>query len=375
MDIEKAYRNCCKVAIASVAVTTLLSASSLYAEDATPTTLPTVVEETPAEDVAPASEDAVVATPVTLDFEVVTDDSKVEEATTVTETPEVAVESTVEAETPVVVVEPTVEAETPEVAVEPTVVTGVPEVTQETTTVTETTVVTETTTTEVVEGAIGPDAEMLVGYAKEIIEAIEDKLEWKDIPVVMEMSAKMLGHFSKLTVEMKRDCLIDVLNYVIDNTDTPWLPDRLTDPFFKAMIPPFAYIFITDDFLAEIDFTVPQELVESKDFVGVAEMIRAKFSDGFRWSDLTFAIGAAFTFGEQLTDLSWEERGDVMIDLVDYIVDNTDTPWMPDSFSDPIFKAFAHTTIQVMVMSKKNEELGAGEAALLEEVAALAKNN
>ena len=191
---------------------------------------------------------------------------------------------------------------------------------------------------------------------KEIIDVIEDRLEWSDVPVIMDMSAKMLGHFSKLSIDMKRQSLIDVLNYVIDHTDTPWLPDRMTDPFFKAMVPPFAHIFISDDFLAEIDFSVPRGLVESKDFVGVADLIREKFADGFHWSDLTYTIGAAFSFGAQLDDMNWEERGQVMNDLVDYIVDKTDTPWMPDHFSDPVFKAFAHSTIQVMITSRMDKE-------------------
>lgn len=230
--------------------------------------------------------------------------------------------------------------------------------------------VTEVTTEEAVaeekvaeEESISPDADVLIGYAEEIIAAIEDKLQWSDVPVIMEMSAKMLGHFSNMSVDMKRQSLIEVLNYVIDHTDTPWLPDRMTDPFFKAMVPPFAHIFITDDFLSEIDFSVPEELVANQDFVGVADLIKERFQDGFRWSDLTFSIGAAFTFGAQLTDLSWEERGQVMSDLIDYIVDNTDTPWMPDHFSDPVFKAFAHSTIRVMVMSKQNEETGAADEA------------
>lgn len=274
-----------------------------------------------------ADEEGPVPAPVQLEETTTTDEVVVEETTATEEVANETTEETTE--------EVSTESETPQVEVTP----------------------------EEPVLVVGPDTEVLIGYAEEIIAAIEDKLEWSDVPVVMEMSAKMLGHLSNLSVEQKRVSLIEVLNYVIDHTDTPWLPDRWTDPFFKAMVPPFAHIFITDDFLKELDFSVPEELVANQDFVGVADLIREKFSDGFNWSDLTFTVGAAFTFGAQLDDLSWEERGQVMSDLVDYVVDNTDTPWLPDHFSDPVFKAFAHSTINVLVMSKKNEEAGAADEA------------
>ena len=209
--------------------------------------------------------------------------------------------------------------------------------------------------------AITLSPEDLIGYGKQIIEVLDSRLSWSDIPVVLEMSAKMVGHISQLSVEQKRDTLIEVLNYVIDHTNTPWLPDRLTDPIFKSMVPPFANMLVSEKFITEVDFSFPQELVENQDFEGAAELLRQRFAHGFRWSDLTFAVGAAFSFGAQLDDLSWESREQVMSEIVDFVIDKTNTPWLPDRFSDPIFKAFARSTIHVLVVSKQNEEQGTAE--------------
>ena len=196
--------------------------------------------------------------------------------------------------------------------------------------------------------------ETLAVYAEQMIRNIGEKLECKDFPHLIQMSAKMLECHSDLNLQEKKEASFKLLNYVLDHAETPWLVDNESASSIKDMLPSFIDLFMTENALTQTPFSVPQNVVDNKDSVGVVEILKEKFSEGFQWNDLTYSIEVAFSFGSKFDDLTWDERRFLMVELIDYLIDNTDRPCLPEAFSADFFKACAHETIQILVSSEQN---------------------
>jgi len=70
-------------------------------------------------------------------------------------------------------------------------------------------------------------------HAEKAMEAFEDGFQWSDlfglVPTIMEIVGEVKG----MKNEEKRESAEAILDYVIDETDIPWLPDSMVDPILK----------------------------------------------------------------------------------------------------------------------------------------------
>lgn len=66
--------------------------------------------------------------------------------------------------------------------------------------------------------------------------ALADGFQWEDVKTIIEVVTQF-SELTKLTGPEKRALAIAVANKVIDETDTPWLPDPLVDPLMKRLLP------------------------------------------------------------------------------------------------------------------------------------------
>ncbi len=71
-------------------------------------------------------------------------------------------------------------------------------------------------------------------FAAELLESFKDGFQFEDIVTVAEVT---LDHTAGEGIEEPEEFCVDAISYVIDNTDTPWLPDSLSDPLMKAFVP------------------------------------------------------------------------------------------------------------------------------------------
>ena len=94
--------------------------------------------------------------------------------------------------------------------------------------------------------------------------------------------------------------------------------------------------------------------------------LKAAFSDGFQWHDISIVIQSAIEFAENLKLLQYEgpDKKIVAIHLVSRVIDEVDTPWLPDWLVDPLLKAVVPSVIDLVVAASK------GEVAVNEEPAA-----
>ena len=84
--------------------------------------------------------------------------------------------------------------------------------------------------------------EQIEAEAAEILIAIGPKLELADLAVVAPKIMELVEAVSGMTNTDKHQTALNLLKYVLDHTDTPWLPDAVSDPLFlkladKVLIP------------------------------------------------------------------------------------------------------------------------------------------
>jgi len=76
---------------------------------------------------------------------------------------------------------------------------------------------------------------------KKAMDAIGETFEFTDLFEVVPLVMQMVERVEGMTSEEKEETAGALLDYVVDETDTPWLPDNLVDPWikkgFRAMMP------------------------------------------------------------------------------------------------------------------------------------------
>ncbi|NVB39146.1 hypothetical protein G6O69_14980 [Pseudenhygromyxa sp. WMMC2535] len=98
-----------------------------------------------------------------------------------------------------------------------------------------------------------------------------------------------------------------------------------------------------------------------------AEKIMAQFDDGWQWTDLFVIVPTVMELVEDATQMNGAEKQAAVEGVCDYVIDNTDIPWLPDNLIDPILKEGVRKLIPVIVDATKgkfgvNKSVNAGRA-------------
>ena len=70
-------------------------------------------------------------------------------------------------------------------------------------------------------------------HAKKLMESFEDGFQWSDVFTIVPAAMEIVGSVKEMTGAEKEESALGILDYIIDNTNTPWLPDSMTDPLLK----------------------------------------------------------------------------------------------------------------------------------------------
>lgn len=191
-----------------------------------------------------------------------------------------------------------------------------------------------------------PSKEMIMS-AKSIQKIFLDGFQWSDIPNLINICLGQLSHFENLSLNDQKKKLTDVLNYVIDTTDTPLLPDAYTDDLFKAMVPPMIETVLKAKAGALPMVTNPTQKPTPQTFKSYALEVKKEFTDGFQWSDIATVMQSTLSFVGGFHELDIEQKKLSAKQILDFIIDETDTPFLPDFFFDPIFKELSHPIVDL----------------------------
>ena len=185
--------------------------------------------------------------------------------------------------------------------------------------------------------------------AQKLTALFSDGFQWSDLASMMRLCRDYLADFRMSSLAQKREAIAKILNRVIDLTDTPFLPDQYTDPLLKAMTAPFLTLIIPDSIGELFPATTVEGMPSDAAIQGFLDRMLGTFKDGFQWTDLVTLSRLSICFVNQYPDLAGKERAETAKSIIDHIIDNTDTPILPDRISDPILKAMAHPFIDLIL--------------------------
>lgn len=97
-------------------------------------------------------------------------------------------------------------------------------------------------------------AEQIEEHGKKALQVIGDTFEWTDLIDLVPHVMQIAGQVADMTNEEKHASAVGILNYVIDKTDIPWLPDSYVDPILKKGVDKLIPILF-DAFSGKYSFT------------------------------------------------------------------------------------------------------------------------
>ncbi|MCH9631664.1 MAG: hypothetical protein S4CHLAM37_16880 [Chlamydiia bacterium] len=191
--------------------------------------------------------------------------------------------------------------------------------------------------------AVKPTEEHLLSSAKEITSHFNTGFHWEDFFTMIHSSQNALKSFT-LTNEEIAAHVKTILKHVIDLTDTPYLPDSLTDAAFKSMVDPFVDLVLPTHSLAftmEMRDGFPDDLAARS----LADKFILKLNSNFHWKNLSELVLYSLHAANSFTEGSKDERRSFAKKVIEITLAETDTVNYPDYFMDWVFQKLAFCVI------------------------------
>ena len=88
--------------------------------------------------------------------------------------------------------------------------------------------------------------------------------------------------------------------------------------------------------------------VSEEQIVEAVQKIKEAFADGFQLEDIATVIKEGAIFAEAF-QLSGEGKRALALQLIERVIEETDTPWIPDALVDPLLKRLAPKLVDLVV--------------------------
>ncbi len=196
--------------------------------------------------------------------------------------------------------------------------------------------------------ALTPTDEELLLLAGHLSKTFDDGFQLTDLVIVVEGINQYLDNRYQLSLSDKRDAAIQVINHIIDMTDTPSLPDFYFDPIFKAFVPKLVAIMYPLHQPPRKDYIL-SGIPSLEDVERAINGFFSQLSDGFTLDDIPLCISYVTNFASAYVELSTEEKAFAAKALLSRVIDETDTPYLPDFIFDDIFKNLGNHIIDYLV--------------------------
>ena len=92
-----------------------------------------------------------------------------------------------------------------------------------------------------------------------------------------------------------------------------------------------------------------------------ADKVMALFRDGFQILDVFNLVPEIMKIVENIKGMTSEEKKEAFGLIADYVIDNTDVPWLPDALIDPLLKKGARLLAELLVSASHGEIVNRSE--------------
>lgn len=182
----------------------------------------------------------------------------------------------------------------------------------------------------------------ILDEAKRIVSELPSGFSWSAFLTIFKETLIYVYSLQDLSEEERKSKTVEMLSYIIDLTDTPYLPDNITDPAFKALLPP-----IVDLISKSYHGIISNRSLE--DFTSKQEK-----SLGFEWTDVIVYVESTVAFVMKFPSLSAEEKKVKAIEMTNEFIDTAPLPLFTGFFARPVLKAFLPVVISFCIEELHN---------------------
>ncbi|MGE3534665.1 MAG: hypothetical protein AB7H48_07520 [Parachlamydiales bacterium] len=182
-------------------------------------------------------------------------------------------------------------------------------------------------------------------YAEALTACLEGRFYPQDLICLIKNAQAMLDADYDLSIQDKRIAIGQIMNRIIEDTGTPFLPDFLAHPLFKEMVGPFVRLLVTEDQNSANFHPIDGRPTAS----AIAEFTRAlvQQTDGYLYlRDLPMWINAIALEADRYHQISAEEKIACGRAIYNDFIDQTNTAYLPDLLVDPILKQLGNSLIE-----------------------------
>jgi hypothetical protein len=181
----------------------------------------------------------------------------------------------------------------------------------------------------------------IAGFVDSVAKEFSDGLSWSDLPTLVSLSVQVCQ--SSRPLVFIEGVISTVISQVIDNVNTPYLPDGITDPILKRLANKMLdYVFGKEDtqvVVNEGQMAVVSDVPPTKEELRqYAVQLQDNFTDGFQVEDVVKLVMQCRQYLSSFSGLTLEVKRACIIEIIDDFIDITDSPYLPDSLFDPLFK-------------------------------------
>lgn len=195
-------------------------------------------------------------------------------------------------------------------------------------------------------GSSPENADPYYNQARSIVASLDDGFSSQSIYDVFYKTYEFIKREQGLSLAQQREDLIKIIDYIIDITDSPFLPDAISDPIFKTLAPTLIDLFLSihgpDAGLIPVISDMEPTPQNFQTFIGT---LKATYEDGFQLSDIAIYVTKTTAFIMGFSLLSQQEKIEAASLIVESIIDNVNFGPFPAAFTAPILKSFTKPLI------------------------------
>jgi hypothetical protein len=185
--------------------------------------------------------------------------------------------------------------------------------------------------------------------AKTIMDSLHQTLGVASVYDVFNKTYEFVKQQQGMSLADQKEAILQVINYIIDSTDTPYLPDSFTDPVFKAFAPTLLDLFLEMQGTgANLIPVMSNEKPSQQTFQNYIKSLKASYADGFQLSDIALYIEKTVVFSMGFTNLTEKEKIDASVEIINTIIDNLNFGPLPSLVTAPILKTFTRPLVELI---------------------------
>ncbi len=189
----------------------------------------------------------------------------------------------------------------------------------------------------------------LLNCAEQIVKAYQGGFDWADLGPVVQIAIDFINSYTKMSHAEKKESILNILHYVVDIVETPYLPENISEPIFNMIVPPFVDLTM-QAFNGQIHAlrSIPDK--PSHELLSIVAVdLFATFNDNVEWEDLAKATSLAFQFMYSFYSLDNIEVRQGVIEILDDLIQLTDPISLPEGFIEPVFKAMVPSFVDIIL--------------------------